>query len=427
MGSLSTVTIDLKKDRFLEYKYRVTEFHIVTDGNDDKFPVERIQSVKIENYYENASFPIFRITLLMEASRYYNLIKNKDKVEIIVRMQHFIRKYDGERKMEEMSDLRDTFTETFVLFSDDDNADYQTDLKLEANKKDDKNKLEELKNMVELFLFKKDWVTGLRSQANVIVNNADMTTTIAYLLNKAKVTNVLMSPLQNTKSYAEMVLPPQSIDKQLRYLNNNVGFHQYGTMIYFGISDGYILDCKGGCTAYRDKEWKESVFYITDTSNHISMMSNMLEKYKEERYYYNIANTAINIVAGGVSDNVVSGTDATIIDMKGNSSTTASSNAKTVESANKSTLYNYSSNPYKATVYQSLQTGNNMTIYIGMRNVNILGLAPNKDFTVIFENQLLNSKYKGTYRLASSIFLFNGNNAELDLDAVVELKKTVTP
>ena len=114
MGSLSTVTIDLKKDRFLEYKYRVTEFHIVTDGNDDKFPVERIQSVKIENYYENASFPIFRITLLMEASRYYNLIKNKDKVEIIVRMQHFIRKYDGERKMEEMSDLRDTFTETFV-------------------------------------------------------------------------------------------------------------------------------------------------------------------------------------------------------------------------------------------------------------------------------------------------------------------------
>ena len=99
----------------------------------------------------------------------------------------------------------------------------------------------------------------------------------------------------------------------------------------------------------------------------------------------------------------------------------------TEHSANKSTLYNYSSNPYKSTVYQSLQTGDNMTIYIGMRNVNILGLTPNKDFTVVFENQLLNGKYKGTYRLASSIFLFNGNNAELDLDAVVELKKTVTP
>ena len=76
------------------------------------------------------------------------------------------------------------------------------------------------------------------------------------------------------------------------------------------------------------KNGRNLFFYITDTSNHISMMSNMLEKYKEERYYYNIANTSINIVAGGVSDNVVSGTDATVIDMKGNSSTTASSNAK---------------------------------------------------------------------------------------------------
>lgn len=426
MSTMSSLTIDENKDRFLEYKYKITTFTISVDGKEDEIPLERIQTFKIENYYDDATFPIFKINVLLEASRYYNMLKNKDKVEIIVRLQSFYRKYNGST-LEETSCLRDVFNTKFVLFTDDENGDFEENLKKEANVQDDVNKLEELLNMTELFLFKKDWVSGLRKQVNVIMQEVDMTTAIAYLLSQAGVSDVLMSPLQNTTSYSEMVLPPQSIDKQLRYLNNNVGFHQYGTTIFFGFNNGYIIDCKGGCTAYKKKEWKESVFYVMDKANTHAYMSNMLEKPKDEHYYYNVSSSSISIYSSSVSGNVINGTEADVVDMKANSASSAKAGkANIVGDQNKTTLYNNSSNPYKATVYQAIQTGNNMMLTIAMQNVDILGLTPNKECTVVFENQLLHSKYGGTYRLSTCVNIFTGNNTEFDIVSTVVLKKTVT-
>lgn len=426
MATTQSLTIDEKKDRFLEYKYKISKFTISIDGKEDEIPLERIQTFKIENYYDDATFPIFKVNVLLEASRYYAMIKNKNKVEIIVRLQSFYRKYSGNTLTESKSCDRDVFNTKFVLFADDENQDYEQQLKEEGDTKKDVNKLEELLNMVELFLFKKDWVSGLRKQVNVIMQEVDMTTAISYLLSQAGVSDVLMSPLQNTKSYSEMVLPPQSIDKQLKYLNNNVGFHQYGTTIFFGFNNGYIIDCKGGCTAYKKKEWKESVFYVMDKKNTHSYMSNMLEKPKDEHYYYNVSSSSISIYSASVSGNVIDGTEADIVDMKANSVSTAkASKQNIVGNANKTTLYNNSSNPYKSTVYQAIQTGNNMMLTIAMQNVDILGLTPNKECTVIFENQLLHSKYGGTYRIGVCVNIFNGNNCEFDVISTVVLKKTV--
>ena len=76
-----------EKDTFAEYKYNVSEFYIIIGGETIDIPTERITDFKIEHYFENAVFPIFKVSMNIEPSRYYKIIKAKDKVKFKIRIQ----------------------------------------------------------------------------------------------------------------------------------------------------------------------------------------------------------------------------------------------------------------------------------------------------------------------------------------------------
>ena len=114
-----------EKDKFVEYKYKITEFYIIIDGKSKEFPTERITDFKIEHYFEEAVFPLFKLNLTMEASRYYEIVKNKDNIKFKIRIQKF---YLSKGTQDQSLD-RDFINDTFSIFMDDDNSDLQKDLK----------------------------------------------------------------------------------------------------------------------------------------------------------------------------------------------------------------------------------------------------------------------------------------------------------
>ena len=225
---MSLIVNDL--DRFVKYKYAITEFYIILNGVSQQFPIEKINGFRIENYFEDASFPIFKVNLVMEPSRYFEIIQNKDNVKFKMRIQSYYTNNDSTTK----SMVRDIINDVFVIFPDDSNADYEKEQKKEAGTDKDRGNLEKNQNPVELFLFQDKIVNGLRSLFNGVVHNANLSTTVAYLLQTAGAKKILMSPVDNDKVFDNIVLPPQSIERQLKYLNNNYGFHEYGTLFFFG-------------------------------------------------------------------------------------------------------------------------------------------------------------------------------------------------
>jgi hypothetical protein len=413
------MSIVTQNDTFVEYKYSLEEFYIMIGSETIKLPTERITNIIIENYFDNASFPIFKVTCMLEPSRYYKIVKYKDTVKFKVRLQQFYRKNGEDNK----SLMTDAINDTFALFMDDDNEDYQKYLKKEANTLDDINQLDKVNNKVELFLFKDGFVTGLRSTFNTVLNGVDMCTAATYLLYKAGVRNVLMSPFENTRVYGTLILPPQSIENQLKYLNNNYGFHKEGTMIYFGLNNSYVLNCKAGCTAWKKGEYKETSICVLDRTNPTSLLSGAILKKGDNKYYYNVKVEGIDIAATTMSTNVLTGTDACAIDMKSSSTTSVSSNSLTRGSNNSTILFNDSSNPYMAKTYAAQQHANSTVITLAMENVNMDGFTPNKAFSIIFEDATLNKKYKGTYRISSSVFNLNGTGLWFNSTSAIVLKK----
>ena len=190
-----------EKDTFAEYKYNVSEFYIIIGGETIDIPTERITDFKIEHYFENAIFPIFKVSMNIEPSRYYKIIKAKDKVKFKIRIQSWYRKNGSEKE----SMLKDIINDTFSIFTDEDDEDYELELKKDAKTDKDENELDKLSNNVEFFLFKTNLVTGLKTNIEKVLTGVTLTTTVAYLLSKAGASNVLMSPFDNTKSYPELI------------------------------------------------------------------------------------------------------------------------------------------------------------------------------------------------------------------------------
>ena len=414
---MSLIVNDL--DRFVKYKYAITEFYIILNGVSQQFPIEKINGFRIENYFEDASFPIFKVNLVMEPSRYFEIIQNKDNVKFKMRIQSYYTNNDSTTK----SMVRDIINDVFVIFPDDSNADYEKEQKKEAGTDKDRGNLENNQNPVELFLFQDKIVNGLRSLFNGVVHNANLCTTVAYLLQTAGAKKILMSPFDNDKVFDNIVLPPQSIERQLKYLNNNYGFHEYGTLFFFGLMYSYVLNCNGRCTAYDDNDTKETIIYILDSTNTKSILSSTIIKYNDTKNYLNVSSKNIDITTSSVTSNVLTGVDADIIDLQSGEMTEVSVNASTVGDVNKGVIFNNTSNPYLGKTYASLKQSGSTVITFGIKDVNLAALTPNKNFSVIFESPSLNSKYKGNYRIASSIYAFSGSSNDFLVDAVITLKK----
>lgn len=407
-------------DKLIKYRYKVAEVFIITEDETINLPIERVNNFKIEHYFDDASFPLFRISLLLESSKYFKIVSNKKNIKFKLRIQ----KYYVEDKKENNSLLRDVINDTFSIFLEDNNSDYEKTLKREENKTKNSEDLHDVTNNVEFFLFKESYVTGLRSTINAVLENCTLTTAVAYLLYKANCQNVLMSPFDNKTVYESIVLPPTTIEKNLKFLNNNFGFHELGTVIYFGLFHGYIINYKDECTAWYNTEKKETVICIMDKASGSSDLSGAILKSNDNsKNYYNAVSNSLYISSPTMSTNVIQGTNAVSIDMQNANTTTSYSNANVIGKSNNTVLFNNVSNPYMGNVYAMQQYANSTVIYITIQNVDIEAFTPNKIFSIIFEDQDLSKKYKGIYKLSSITHTFVSSGSYYGIESTLTLKK----
>lgn len=406
-------------DKHLRYKYSVEELYIINNGVSESFPLEKIAGFKIENHFENATFPIFRMTLMMHELKYYDMIKNKNNVKFKLRIQYYHTDMDNESP----SMKRNMINDVFVFFPEESNANYDRGVKTTINEKKDTDDIKDIYNRYDIFLFKKTIVNGIRSTVNAVLNNCDLTSAMGYLLDKAGCTDILMSPFDNNKIYSNIVLPPQSIEKQIKYLNNNYGFHKDGTIIYFGLSHSYIIRCNGLCTAWEKNENKETIIYILEENNPSSAITNNIQKHNDKRSYISTSSQNMNINEMSVTTNVITGLDAEIINTSNNKNEIASIDSATVGSTNRKIIFNNGNNEYMKYIYESLQYSNGMGISLILSDIDISSLNLNKSISIIFESQQLNITYGGRYRIASSIFTLSGSYSEMSVNAAITLKK----
>lgn len=416
-------------DRMLQWRYSVSDIEIMISGkNIFKLPAERLSSISIINDYEDNAYPIFRIEIVLEPSIYYNILRNKEKVQFHLRIQKYYQKVNSKS----VSLKRDWINDTFSLILDDEASDLSDVNKRQESKhnfkyvrENDIYNVEEGNNKVEFFLFKTDTIKGLSTTPiNAILKDCTITDSIAYVLSEAGVKNVLMSPAHNNTLYKNILIPPMSCLAALRFLDTYYGIYKTGSTMFFDFNTSYILQYDGKCTAYRPGEIQNTQIIVPSESNGHAINCCTISKQSDLTANYIVADyRSVSIRDDTITDEIVSDLNVKYIDnYSGDIDLTI--NRKSIDSASYKFLENKTENKWLGQTYTAQMATSGTIISALMMDYDADMLSPNKKFNIIFEDSTLTSKYNGNYMITSVNHNFVKEGSDFLINTMAEFKKT---
>lgn len=404
-------------DVLVQYRYQILLFILFSDNTIMNVDPSKIISIDIDNSYESAKLPIFKLSILVEASDFFRIIKDKNDIKFQLRIQ----KYGINLKNKKKTLVKDVINETYGLYIDENPEDLEAELRKRQN--DNKNKNEKTTNIMELYLFKKEIVDGIIQPSNMIIRNVTLSSLVSYLLYKAGCRKVLMSPFDNINEYDRIILPPQSIYENIKWLDSYYGFYKTGSMLYFDIDKTYLLKYGPECTAWCNNELTNTTILISQNSKESENGSGMIQRLNNNQYYINGNSSTIQIINNILGLNLTVGSNATLI----NSSTNTLTNIKNDYDLSNKGAHSYindrSSNKYIDTIYEQQLKSQEIVINMAITEYDFSSLTPNKQINIIFEDQSLANKYNGVYKVCAVIHKFLRDKKDFTLASSVSFKK----
>ena len=412
-------------DSTISYLYKVTEFYLLFPTEEIELLPDALAHLAIFNDYERNVLPIIQMNATLSREAYFKMIANKDSVKIKLRIQKYYVRSSGTQQSLMSDYINDTFS---IILNDNDENMYRvlTDQKTTTKKKSELEAIQQNDNRsIELFLYKIDTVKNVRSMVNVILKDATITDAITYILHKANISNMLLAPVDNTKLYDQMIIPPLSTVDALYWLDYFYGIYRYGTMFYFGIDRNYIMPYSGRSQVYEKDEIVENYIYCPAKGSSISATSSgHLVRNEDKTHTYTIVDvdtltirnkTDTTAIMQGLNARVINPYTNTIKDYNTKSTHKATNKRKNIIDA---TL-----NEYTGNIYTNLTSSLDVTINAvsGYCDDNVL--QPNHKYRMIFEDTALSKKYRGNYIMATKTTELIKSGSTLAMGVEIMLKQ----
>jgi hypothetical protein len=407
------------------YHYKVESLDIIFPSEGKHYPIEKgfIKSIMVERDYENDFFPVIRLDLSLDTAFYHKIIANKLDVKFRMRVQKYI--YDTNNTLKVKKDVFNTIFSSFIDEGTPflDKKEYEEANKVALLDKNGQNNTTIGGNDITFYLFKESDLINSKKIINTVITSANMTQTLTYLLSKSGLTGVLMVPLDNKNKYSEIIIPPLTVLGNLIYLDNQYGYYKNGTLIFFDIDCIYIIDRSGKCKAFRKGEYKKTVITVRNTINPHSLSPGSYDDSEKKTIYVNVdpRNVAVSNVA--VIKDQTDGNNRLIINPA--AGFTVNIKAKTVQrgAGTYKVLYNKYNNSFVNSSEQIKVESDNRVVNVTMSDIDIDAFTPNKEFTFVFEDSVINKQMGGNYRLVSSNFIFVKNGDYFKLNGTATFKK----
>lgn len=411
-----------------KWRYSVADIQLLIPGEENvPIPTERMGNMSIVEDYETLYFPMFKIELILESDIYYKILEHKTDCQIHLRIDRFYQGIDNPEK----SVPRKYINDNFDLILDEDTDDMQFSLKREENKtdytktkKDDLNVLEKIDTPVSFYLFKSSTIDGTKKNINKVIPECNLVDVYAWMATTGKIKNILMAQPDNNKIYDQIVIPRMSILKAFEFLDVYYGLYKTGSMIYFGLRYNYIIPYSGDCKAYIDGETTDINIVIPKGDNlaHASNLGELYTKDDDLKHYIIGDFKTIDIRNDSISSNYLMGNDIETVDSYSGEITTESANSKVKSSSVIKAFENKTENNMISSTYTAHTGARSKVINVMIQDYNIMDIAPNKQYTFLFEDTKLLKKHKGKYILCNATHSFVKEGTDFILSTILTFK-----
>lgn len=406
--NLSNVTLSM-------YRYRVASMKITIGNSDDteseNIEMANISSIKIENRYEDYYFPFFVINATIPNAFYREIIKPDYSDTIIVNLQLQVGEF-SEKDVGPDSKVswRNVIHSAFkgVISSKEPETTEEVQERAEDEGLADGSNTE-----LEISLYPKSYFANYNRVVNAVLRNVKPIDVLTYLLNKAKLNKILVSPPSNNKRYKQFMLIPISAHKMITRLCETYALHKKGSIVFFDHDRGYIIAREPACSAYEQGEYHTVYVVMQTTAGSTSMVGGAYEDEENEYYVLNVANASFgnnkSITEKAAGKNTVIVSQEGKVTKTNKKATVITSVATTTEGESTA-----------AAIKQGLKESSN-GLKVAFKEVDISMLTPNRIFIVSIEGASY-KKYNGRYRMSSCIHNFAKEGDYFICNSEVELR-----
>ena len=397
------------RDQSIVYqcKYQVPGLMFATE--DEKLVFDSSNIVRVEKHddYDFNIRTILKVSLRIDMRKKLWIIKNKRDIVCTFEFDKIAMNTETE---EFLSTPQKIWYDEFSIFltDDDESIDITAmeqslqlngdqELPIEAGDED----YLESENILNVFLFQKSLMNASNKTVNAVFTRDNIQNMAAQLLTETGHKRVLISPMENTKIYEELLVPAFPCYKALMFLDQYFGFYKTGGMIYYDVDTLYILNTNGKCRAKQQDEWPETMFIVTESPR--SLPGNaMVIRPNEKVFYCNIAEASLNVQNYANTMNEKYGSTAKIVVTDDTAINTAEAEQDYIDQRN--TTYAYitkEDNQFTADIMKARMEENQVNVMINANNLDIQAFTPNKTFKLTFDDTTKQEKYgKYVYRLS---------------------------
>ena len=397
------------RDQSIVYqcKYQVPGLMFATE--DEKLVFDSSNIVRVEKHddYDFNIRTILKVSLRIDMRKKLWIIKNKRDIVCTFEFDKIAMNTETE---EFLSTPQKIWYDEFSIFltDDDESIDITAmeqslqlngdqELPIEAGDED----YLESENILNVFLFQKSLMNASNKTVNAVFTRDNIQNMAAQLLTETGHKRVLISPMENTKIYEELLVPAFPCYKALMFLDQYFGFYKTGGMIYYDVDTLYILNTNGKCRAKQQDEWPETMFIVTESPR--SLPGNaMVIRPNEKVFYCNIAEASLNVQNYANTMNEKYGSTAKIVVTDDTAINTAEAEQDYIDQRN--TTYAYitkEDNQFTAYIMKARMEENQANVMINANNLDIQAFTPNKTFKLTFDDTTKQEKYgKYVYRLS---------------------------
>lgn len=403
-----------------KYKYKVAKYELMIPNMDPiELIPEAINRIIVTRLYDECIHPIMEIHTLLPPRVHELLIKNKNEAKIRLRVQAI--KYDISSspigKLDYVNDIFSIYT--------DDNTPFKFESEYAITNKtnggggtfeSDKTIFNASDYTVDyiISLWKENDINTMRKVINQKYNNITVADAMADIYTNAGINKMLISPMDNTNSYTELIVPPLSLMNIPKYMETTFGTYYSGTMSFLDYRCLYILSKNGVCDAYEEEEYRRNVIIIKKFSVSEEKRVGTTEDIDNKMYYMYIKNENVNIVSPSATQDAIGGNNVFIVDPTKNETTIVEGAGKQRGSGNQRIITDNYSNQFNKSVKLSEINETNGNIVITAMDYLEEAFTPNKEFIIVGEDKG-RAEFSGFYRITESISSFAKVGSTLDI------------
>ncbi len=400
-----------EKSHIFRYKLETLKISFPEDGETVDIEPGLVSGFIIEKDFDNDFFPIFRLDMSIDTKLYYRILDNKTTVKFIIKLRSYAYKDLDDTKPAK----KDVFNTIFIPFIDDETPflerkEYENAAKVSSDPETLGKKPETTGgNEFSIYLFKEDDILKSKKIVNTVLTSTNMTDAIAYVLTKAGINKVLMTPLGNSNTYSEVVIPPLSAMSLLKYLDAQYGFHVRGTIMFFDFDALYLIEKSYVATAWVKNEYKDVIFIIREPDDPIKYAPGIYTDDKKKTHFVNIFHENLKLANPAISKDQIEGINKTIVSSKPRNAATIRASSKARGSGTYQVFVNRYVNPYATSAEKYRIESEGKIAVITSSDVDISVFRANKQYTFKYSDTSINSKIGGKLRLSKSVFAFTNS------------------